>query len=250
MNPSSIDQHGTNRIVHAHDLPSAERVQTDSAGAENGNLVSPPDYVSVSGTIELLQMMLEVSQTDRKSKRELERSADQAATAAEKSQVKELRAEADEKLTAAIVSGSIAIAGSVANGVASVASLRGSGLNDAAGATRDLAKATNDPGLLDQATKLSTEARSWNKAGTLIGAGATVMKDTAKPIEGSITYAASGHGIEAKEAEHRANALRRSADSLKSDIDNIRQHDSKLFDLVREVESAMNRCTQIALQSR
>lgn len=239
MNPSSIDQHATNRIIHARDLPSAQRVQTDSAGAENGQLVSPPDeYVSVSGTIELLKMVLEISQSDRKAKKELERAADKAATAAEKTQIEELRAEADAKFTAAVVSGSIAIGASVGSAVGAQMNIRADGLKDGADATTKVGKDA-----LAHSRELSSRA-AW------ISNGSTVMKESAKPIEGGLTHGATGHGLEAKEAEHRASALRRSADSLKSDIDNLRQHDSKLFDLVREVESARNRCTQIALQSR
>ena len=78
----------------------------------------------------------------------------------------------------------------------------------------------------------------------------TLRESGTKGVVAWMDKGAADYDVEAKVEETRAGALRRSEGSLKSDIDQLKQNDQKMFDLVRDVMAAMERCTQIALQTR
>ena len=202
--------------------------------SSNAPLMPAPEYVSVSGTIELLKMMLEISQTDRKAMKETKRSADEAATAAESAQLVSMRDAADDKLKAAVVDGFFKLGSAGLSAASGFASIASDGMKES--------------------SKLSASARDAkrgaDRASVGLKLGAEMGTSASGLVSGAFTHSAAMHEVEAKTEEHKLNALRRSSEAIKSDIDDIRQHDSKLFDLVREVEAAMNRCTQIAMQSR
>lgn len=192
------------------------RAQRSEHGAANQALVVPPEYVSVSGTIELLKLMLENSKVDKAAKKELQRSSEAAQTAAEKAQVSELR----EKAESMFASSMIGALGGMASGFAT-----------AGGASLQLAGASE---------KVSKVFEGMGKGAEHAGG----------LVAGQFKRQADLEAAQVAELEARGNALRRSADSLRSDLDDVKQHDRKLLDFVREVESSMNRCTQIAMQSR
>lgn len=236
MNPIHLHSHTPIQLDTTPDNPAEI-----SKPSESRELIAPPDYVSVSGTIELLKLMLETSQADRKSMKEARKSAEKAQVAAENEQIAELREQADGKLHAALVGAAVQV------GSAAV-SLAGAGLAYKADIDAIDAKADNLG---------ATQKANLEKLAAANGAGAKSLQSGAKGLEagggaigGVLTRGAELHGVEATRAEQRANALARSAAELKSDIDDLKQHDGKMFDLVRQIEDSMNRCTQIALQTR
>lgn len=245
MNINTDLQATASRIMRADRSDSDSRTPTTTEVA-NRALIPAPEYVSVSGTIELLKMMLEISQTDRKAMKETERSTEKAAAAADEAQVNALRDQANSTFHAALVDGFVKMGSGAVSMVASELQIHGGALKDRVKETSEnVGKAVSkrEQLILANATKLTNWGARLKTVGELSDA-------TAGPLTAKMKHGAALRGIDATVDEKRSAALMRSADSLKSDIDNVRQHDSKLFDLVREIESAMNRCTQIALQSR
>ncbi len=214
MQPDRLNQ--TDRARIELQSTSISRKSGDGSNT-NRELMVAPEYVPVEGTLELLKMMLETSKTDRQMKKKLETTADAMATAAEHAQVAALRHKASEALKAGLIEG----ASTMVSGVITF----GAGMD---GLSKSMSKTQ------ELAAKLVDTAQ----VGGAKGAAAFANKSAADAE------------ADAKVEETRASALRRSEGSLKSDIDNLKQHDSKMFDLVREVVAAKERCVSIALQSR
>lgn len=234
------------QAIDTYDRHRSGRVEEDQS---NDQLLVPASYAAVGGTFELLMLMMELSKEQKDGVREQRSVTDAALASAQSAQVQSIRDKAALQIGKAAAS--------------AVATLGGSAMTLAGGidATRlDESKAKLDAleqrvgarsaSLADAkqahaALQHELGARSvWERAGGEAFGVARTLSDGG--FDGAITH----KDADATEHGNKAEALKRSADKLSSDLDQIEGNEGKLISYVRDIEAARTRCTQIALQSR
>lgn len=219
------------------ELRSSERGEHDAS--DNQNLLPPAQYSAVGGTFELLQMMLESSHKDRSAKKDEARAVDESLRSAQKAQISELKSKAHADFRAGMTSGVASLGKAALTMASSLEKTQSDAKLNALTTNENTAQSAIDAFKSNQAArKLGIEL-----SGELLEVGSASLK-------AGIEHAGALSGIAATEHEMRASSLERSAQGLRSDLDEVKAHENKLMDIVRDIESAMNRCAEIALQSR
>lgn len=246
----------TQHVHSTYDRHEVSNKPTEST--DNAQLMVPASYAAVGGTFELLMLMLEASKAQKDGAREARTVAETSLSKAQAAQVDDIRTKATMQMVQGFASAGLS-AGSAGMQLSAAGQsfrgkeldLKGQELSGRADQLSTVAGSEQNVSLLKSEALSSRQASiRFDNSATNYKLGAEMMNAGKEGINGVFSGAITNKDADATTNQNQADTLRRSAERLSSELDQIKGNEDKLISYARDIEAAKNRCTQIALQTR